>query len=105
VVISTVWNLKSVAYASRNLALTRTLTKKKYTYKHNSSSFDSKIEHVSPHLKGLGAKIVMSSSPALVAYSLIRPKPHISNIGHYGTLLFRNFMMKEENFKRISIFI
>jgi hypothetical protein len=28
-----------------------------------------------------------------VAYSLIRPKFHISNIGHDGTLSFRNFIM------------
>jgi hypothetical protein len=32
-------------------------------------------------------------SPAPVAYSLIRPKSHISNIGHDGTLSFRNVIM------------
>jgi hypothetical protein len=37
------------------------------------------------------------SSPAPVAHSLIRPKSHISNIGHDGTLSFRNFIMKIKN--------
>jgi hypothetical protein len=41
-----------------------------------------------------------------VAYSLIRPKSHISNIGHDGTLSFRNFIMmvkkiKNHNFEPI----
>jgi hypothetical protein len=44
------------------------------------------------HLKGL-------SAPAPVAYSLIRPKSHISNIKHDGTLSFRNFIMMVENFE------
>jgi hypothetical protein len=39
VVNSTVWNFGSVAWESRNLALTRSLTKKKQFYKHNSSSY------------------------------------------------------------------
>jgi hypothetical protein len=34
-----------------------------------------------------------------VAYSLIRPKSHISDIGHDGTLSFRNFIMKVKNIK------
>jgi hypothetical protein len=36
-------------------------------------------------------------SPAPVAYSLIWPKSHISNIRHDGTLSFRNFIMKVMN--------
>jgi hypothetical protein len=52
------------------------------------------IEQMRAHLKDFSAKIVMSPwSPAPVAYSLIRPKSHISNIGHDGTLSFRNFVM------------
>jgi hypothetical protein len=38
-------------------------------------------------------------SPAPVAYSLIRPKSHISNIRHDGTLSFRNFIMKVKKIK------
>jgi hypothetical protein len=34
-----------------------------------------------------------------VAYSLIWPKSHISNIRHDGTLSFRNFIMKVKKFK------
>jgi hypothetical protein len=34
-----------------------------------------------------------------VAYPLIRPKSHISNIGHDGTLSFGNFIMMFKNFK------
>jgi hypothetical protein len=61
------------------------------------------IEQMKAHLKGLRAGYVMSSqsprSPAPVAYSLIRPKSHISNIGHDGTLSFRNFIMIVKKFK------
>jgi hypothetical protein len=41
-------------------------------------------------------------SPAPVAYSLIRPKSHFSNIWHDGTLSFRNFIMMVKNFKNHS---
>jgi hypothetical protein len=34
-----------------------------------------------------------------VAYSLIRPKSHISNIRHDGTLSSRNFITKVKKFK------
>jgi hypothetical protein len=34
-----------------------------------------------------------------VPYSLIRPKFHISNIGHDGTLSLRNFIMMVKKFK------
>jgi hypothetical protein len=58
------------------------------------------IEQMRAHLKGLSERIVMSSeSPAPVAYSLIRPKSHFYNIGHDGTLSFRNFIMMVKNFK------
>jgi hypothetical protein len=60
------------------------------------------IEQMRAHLKGLSARIVVSSESmvtAPVAYSLIRPKSHISNIKHDGTLSFRNFIMMVKNFK------
>jgi hypothetical protein len=60
------------------------------------------IEQMRAHLKGLSARIVMSSEvmvTAPVAYSLIRPKSHIFNIGHDGTLSFRNFIMMVKIFK------
>jgi hypothetical protein len=60
------------------------------------------IEQMRAHLEGLSARIVMSSesmSPAPVAYSLIRPKSHFSNIGHDGTLSFRNFIKMVKKFK------
>jgi hypothetical protein len=55
------------------------------------------IEQMRAYLKGLGARIVMS--PESMAYSLIRPKSHISNIGHDGTLSFRNFIMMDKKIK------
>jgi hypothetical protein len=41
-----------------------------------------------------------------MAYSRIRPKSHISNIWHDGTLSFRNFIMKVKNsrFTILSLF-
>jgi hypothetical protein len=51
-------------------------------------------DHMRARLKGLSARIVMSSwLLAPVAYSLIRPKSHIPSIAHDGTLSFRNFML------------
>jgi hypothetical protein len=37
-----------------------------------------------------------------VAYFPIRPKAHISTIGHDGTLSFRNFMMMVKNAKHLN---
>jgi hypothetical protein len=59
------------------------------------------------HLKGLSARIVMSSEfmvtcASAVAYSLIRPKSHISNMRHDGTVSFRNFIMMVKNFKNYN---
>jgi hypothetical protein len=52
------------------------------------------IEQMRAHLKGLSARIVMSSET----------KSHISNIGHDGALSLRNFIMmvkksKNHNFE------
>jgi hypothetical protein len=57
------------------------------------------IEQMRVHLKGLSARIVMSSKSMVTSASGLLPNPakvplsHISNIGHDGTLSFRNFIM------------
>jgi hypothetical protein len=54
------------------------------------------------HLKGLSARIVMSSKSMVTCASGPLPNPaksHISNIGHDGTLSFRNFITKVKKFK------
>jgi hypothetical protein len=58
------------------------------------------IEQMKAHLKGLSARIVMSSESMVTCASVLLPNPaHISNIRHDGTLSFRNFIMKVKKIK------
>jgi hypothetical protein len=58
------------------------------------------IGQMRAHLKGLSARIVMSSESMVTYASGLLPNPaHISNIGHDGTLSFRNFIMMVKKFK------
>jgi hypothetical protein len=50
------------------------------------------IEQMRAHLKGLSARIVMSSKSMVTC-------AHISNKGHDGTQSFRNFIMMVKKFK------
>jgi hypothetical protein len=52
------------------------------------------IEQIRAHLEDLSARIILSSESIVTCASgLIRPKSHISNIRHVGTLSIRNFIM------------
>jgi hypothetical protein len=67
------------------------------------------IEHMRAHLKGLSARIVMSSEFMDTCASgllPIPPKSHISNIRHDGILSFRNFIMmvKKSRITILSLF-
>jgi hypothetical protein len=57
-----------------------------------------RIEQIMAHLKGLSARIVMSSE-----FLVTWPKSHISNIRHDGILLFRNFIMMGKNVKNHNL--
>jgi hypothetical protein len=109
-----------MASKSGNLALTRTLTKKKYTFscitwvpvpqiKHMGACLREKNLEVHYHgflclklnIWGLVWKVfargkfrgTLPWSAVHVAYSLIRPKSQIPNIRHDGTLSIGNFML------------
>jgi hypothetical protein len=75
----------------------------KYTFTSITRVPVVQIEQIRAHLNSCLAQELLWDqspwSPATVAYSLIRPKTHISNIGHDGTLSFRNFVMLVKKFK------
>jgi hypothetical protein len=59
------------------------------------------IEQMRAHLKGLSARIVMSSKFMVTCASGLLPNPAkvpISNIRHDGTLSLRNFIMMAKKF-------
>jgi hypothetical protein len=60
------------------------------------------IEQIRAHLKGLSARIVMSSEFMVTCASGLLPNPAkvpYFHIRHDGTLSFRNFIMMVKNFK------
>jgi hypothetical protein len=75
---------------------------KKYTFTSITRVPVAQIEQMRGNLKGLRARIVMSSESMVTCASGLLPNPAkvpYSNIGHDGTLSFRNFITKVKKFK------
>jgi hypothetical protein len=99
VVNNTVWDLRSVALKSRNLAVTGTLNKKKHLYKQNSSSCDSNLTYEASFER---SRCKNNCKFKARGHLGSWPKSHISNIGHDGILSFSNFMLMVKKHRNLN---
>jgi hypothetical protein len=75
-------------------------SQKKYTFTSITRVPVVQIEQMRPQLKGLSARIVMSSESMVTCATSLLPNPAKVPYFHYdGTLSFRNFIMKVKKFK------